>query len=183
MLATQSETHFASEPSVFCIATIAWHFFVAHPVYLQGGCYVRSTISYKALYIAHVVHCDGLDLLNIFISSSWVSLDRKAASLYVCLSSYGFPCNQSVSTRALAIILDKSLSSYDSALKATPFARGASVCLPTLPLKSMVFPGSPTSPRLLGRDPPALSLAAHLVILCQLQNRLHSLMSPCIYIV
>ena len=47
------------------------------------------------------------------IPSSWVSMVRKVAT-YVCLSSYGFPCNKSV----IGILL----SSYDSALGDTPLA-------------------------------------------------------------
>ena len=44
-------------------------------------------------------------------------------------------------------------------------------------LRFLVYPGPPTSPHFLGRDPPAVHFAAHLLIPCQFQNHLLSLTS------
>ena len=61
------------------------------------------------------------------------------------------------------------------------FTHGASVHLPALPLRSLVFPRPPSSPRLIGRDPPALCIAAVLWSCVNFQNRLHPLTSPHLY--
>ena len=54
----------------------------------------------------------------------------------------------------------------------TVFAHGVSIRLPAIHPRSLVSLGPSTSPDLLGRDPPALCRAAHLMIRCQFQNHL-----------
>ena len=67
-LAMQSETRLASEPYV-------WYFPEGLVVAMRGP-------PLRSMFIQPIpVHSEGWDLLNLFIPSWWVSLDRKVATL------------------------------------------------------------------------------------------------------